>query len=150
MFRTIPTLVGPLFAVVAVGACADPAPSASDWAAKVNDGCAEINAARDEIAAQHLPTGGEPTRDQLMAFFADFGPDFRAYGERLAAIDRPDDLDDQIDDLFAAFDDVVDEIDQAATDPTAAQAQIDAEGNTEAGQRLVQLSTDLGLTTCVG
>ena len=89
------------FARVGLAACGDSQPSASDWAADVSGICEEINATRTEAVAKHLPSDTAPTRDQLMAFFADFGPGFRA-------------------------------------------------GDTAAGQRLVQISTDLGLNTCVG
>ena len=138
------------FALVGLAACGDSQPSASDWAADVNGICEEINATRNEVVTKHLPSDTAPTRDQLMAFFADFGAGFRAYGDRLTDVERPADLDAEIDELFAAFYAVVDEIDQASTDPAAAQAHIETAGDTAAGQRLVQISTDLGLDTCVG
>lgn len=149
MHRATTTVIVTLTAVVGLGACGNSAPSASDWAADVSSICTEINTTRSEIAAKHLPSDAAPTRDQLMAFFAEFGPEFRVYGQRLEDVDRPDDLDGQIDELVDAYYDVVDEVDEAATDPTAAQAQLDAEGDTDANQTLNRLGTDLGLTTCV-
>ena len=137
------------FATVSLSACGDEAPSASEWAADIVPICQRVETDR-QAAAAALPTDAAPSVEQLMAFLADFTPSFQKAAEEIKGIDRPEGLDKEIDEFEAALDGVIAAWQKAATDPAAAQAELDADGQTPETRRLEESSTAVGLDACNG
>jgi len=132
-----------------LSACSDDAPSASEWAADILPICQRLEVDR-QAAAAALPTDTAPSVDQLMAFLADFTPTFQKAAEEIKAVERPEGLGKEIDEFEAALDGVIVAWQKAATDPVAAQAELDAEGETPETKRLEESSTAVGLDACNG
>lgn len=137
------------FATGSLTACGDDAPSASEWAADIVPICQRLETDR-KAAAAALPTDAAPSVDQLMAFLADFTPTFQTAAEEIQAVERPEGLSTEIDEFEAALDGVIAAWQKAATDPAAAQAELDADGETPETKRLEESSTAVGLDACNG
>ncbi len=139
-----------LLTVLATGsltACGDDAPSASEWAADIVPICQRLETER-QTAAAALPTDSAPSVEQLMTFLADFTPAFQTAAAEIKDVDRPEGLDDEIDEFEAALDGVIASWQKASTDPAAAQAELDADGQTPETLRLEESSTAVGLDAC--
>ena len=130
-------------------ACGTDAPSASEWAADIVPICQRLETDR-QAAAAALPTDSAPSVEQLMTFLADFTPAFQNAAAEIKDVDRPDGLDAEIDEFEAALDGVIAAWQKAATDPAAAQAELDADGQTPETKRLEESSTAVGLDACNG
>ena len=137
------------FATGSLTACGDDAPLASEWAAGIVPICQRLETDRLAAAAV-LPTDSAPSVEQLMAFLADFTPTFQKAAAEIKDVDRPDGLDAEIDEFEAAFDGVIADWQKAAKDPAAAQAELDADGETPETKRLEESSTAVGLDACNG
>ena len=137
------------FAIGSLTACGDDTPSASDWAANVVPICQRLETERQDAAAV-LPTDSAPSVEQLMTFLADFTPAFQNAAAEIKDVERPDGLDGEIDEFEAALDGVIASWRKAATDPAAAQAELDADGQTPETKRLEESSTAVGLDACNG
>ena len=137
------------FATGLVTACSDDRPSASEWAADIVPICTRLETDR-QAAAAALPADAAPSVDQLMAFLTDFTPTFRKAAEQIKGVERPAGLRKEIDEFEAALDGVIAAWQKAATDRVAAQAELDAEGETPETKRLEESSRAVGLDACNG
>ncbi len=137
------------FAAGSLTACSNDAPSASEWAAHIVPICQRLETDR-QAAASALPTDSAPSVDQLMAFLTDFSPTFQKAASEIKKVDRPNGLDAEIDEFEAAWDGVIEAWEKAAKDPAAAQADLDADGETPETKRLEKSSTAVGLDVCNG
>lgn len=137
------------FAAGALTACGDDAPSASEWAADIVPICQRLETDR-QAAAAALPTDSAPSVEQLMTFLAGFTPAFQNATAEIKDVDRPDGLDAEIDEFEAALDGVIASWQKAAKDPAAAQAELDADGQTPETKRLEESSAAVGLDACNG
>ena len=137
------------FATGSLTACSADAPSASEWAAQIVPICQRLDADR-QAAAAALPTDSAPSVDQLMAFLTDFTPTFQKTASEIKNVDRPNGLDAEIDEFEAALDGVIVAWGKAAKDPAAAQAELDADGETSETKRLETSSAAVGLDACNG
>ncbi len=127
----------------------DDKPSASEWAAAVVEICTGLEDARMTAAAE-LPSDAAPTPEQLMAFYSAFTPEFASAVDEMKAVDRPEGLDTEIDEVEAAMDDVVAAWTKIPTDPAAAQAELAADGQTPETKRLEEASVAAGIEACNG
>lgn len=146
--RTLTTLT----VTVALGAgsiigCGSSTRSASKWAAEVVTACRKLETDR-KTAAATLPTDRPPTVEELMAFDAAFAPRFAAFGREIKALKRPNGLDKQIDEVISAVDGYAAALERAGTDRAAAQAELDADGQTKESARLEAAGTAAGLSEC--
>ncbi len=138
-----------IFATGSLTACGDDAPSASEWAADIVPICQRLETER-QAAAAALPTDSAPSVEQLMTFLADFTPAFQTAAAEIKDVDRPEGLDGEIDEFEAALDGVIASWQKASTDPAAAQAELDADGQTPETLHLEESSTAVGLDACNG
>ncbi len=136
-----------VFATGSLPACGDDAPSASEWAADIVPICQRLETER-QAAAAALPTDSAPSVEQLMTFLADFTPAFQTAAAEIKEVDRPEGMDGEIDEFEAALDGVIASWQKASTDPAAAQAELDADGQTPETMRLEESSTAVGLDAC--
>mgnify|MGYP001007261287 CR=1 FL=1 len=133
----------------ALTGCGSGAPSASSWGAKVIAACKSLEADRQAAAAK-LPADRPPTVEELMAFDAAFAPRFESFGKEIEAMKRPAGMDAKIDEMIAAIDGYSRALAKGGTDRSAAQAELDADGQTKEAARLEAAGTAAGLSECNG
>jgi hypothetical protein len=138
-----------LLALPMLTACGDDADvTVADWTKAANAVCADINAARAEAAEATFPDDDAVTADHLQAFYAAFEPDYRAAMERIGDLDRPSEIDDQVEEVVTAGRAFANYMASAAADDVIARNDLAADGDTEAHRALEQAGPDLDLSTC--
>lgn len=147
-FRTLVITLMVTIGAAALGGCGDDKPTTNEWRAKAIDVCTRLESDR-QAAAASLPSDMAPTVDQLISFYEDFAPTFAKYADEIEALDRPEGLDAEVDEFLAALDGAVTYLQQAASDPVSAEAEINSGGeDPEEFMRLEAASTAAGLEEC--
>ncbi len=142
-------------AVVVISAvlagCGGGAPSADEWRSQVISIC---NRLIDERNAGTVGfTEDPPPIEQLRAFYAVFAPQFAAAASEIKALEQPNGLAAQIDELFTALDAAVADIKRSSTDDAALQAEVSGSADSKHDQifsRLETATTAAGLSQCNG
>ena len=131
----------------ALAGCGDDKPSASDWAAKVVKVCKGIETDWSADAAA-LPSDAAPTVEQLMAFYAAFGPKFASAVSEIKALDRPDGMAAAINELIAALDAAAARTTRGAIDAAVAEEDINSQDGAPEWARLEAASVAAGVDQC--
>ncbi|MBI4883202.1 MAG: hypothetical protein HY826_04025 [Actinobacteria bacterium] len=148
-FSTVVFAVAVTIGAVAVAGCSDDKPSAEAWRADVVALCDQINA--DFDAGGTLFRSETPSLEEVMAYYADVTPKFAAGAKEIESLERPDGLDSEVDELFAALDAAVAYVESAATDRAVLESEIAAADQApEVFVRLETASTAAGLEACNG
>ena len=130
--------------------CGGGAPSADEWRSQVISIC---NKLIDERNAGTVGfTQDPPPIDQLRAFYAVFAPQFAEAASEIEALEQPNGLAAQIDELFTSLDAAVAAIEKSSTDEAALQAEISGSDpeHDKIFTRLEAATNAAGLSPCNG
>ena len=116
-------LIMPLVIVttVALAGCANTKPTASEWSAKFIEICTKVHTDREAVIASLVSPGEMPTLEKYMTFSAEFATLLEDATIRLKALERPNGLDTEIDEAFAALDIVTKYVRTEASDQASAE-----------------------------